>query len=557
MPSTEEIHEEKLIAKKTHRLTHIGQKMYGGFGLEKHPRRAYCVPFISVILTLLIFLCWPDLFHTSVDKAHHVLSAIVQGEVSIIAIVTTLSLVAVQVTASSYSSRVTEIFKEKGDLWAMMILYIIAISYSVAILKIMEVNSETSFILENGQQKVILNMIKVNSISNIGFYINISYFLGIFCFSALIPYTYNMLTMLRPSMIIETLSEKIDREEFLQDDPTHPIIDIVRMSMMKYDYEAMSKGLEKIRKRICIIIDEEGVEEADIVDISKKVFPHFSRVGRLAVSMQDEGSAIEVVENVKEISEALVKKRIKESIDSAIETLEKIGKAATHRKLQTVVDSTVETLEKIGKASIAKKLVEAADSAVESIGEIGNAAIERELGMATHSAVESIGEIGNAALNRKVKKVVHTAVGSIGEIGNAAADRKIEMPVYWATESLEKIGKAAIGRKAKGVAHSAVEWLGEIGTTETKRGLELKAVWAADSLGEVGKKAIEKKFEKVAHSVLEALARVGKTAAEKKYENAVKKIIMQIKSIGEMAKSEKLEGVASTAQACLEEIENI
>ncbi len=48
------------------------------------------------------------------------LSALVQGEAAIVALVMTLSLVAVQLAAQSYSARVIEVFKRAPDLWILM-----------------------------------------------------------------------------------------------------------------------------------------------------------------------------------------------------------------------------------------------------------------------------------------------------------------------------------------------------------------------------------------------------------------------------------------------------
>jgi len=70
------------------------------------------------------------------------LSALVQSEAAIIAIVVTLSLVVVQLTASFYSAKITKIFRKSPDLWILMISYIGAMIYSlVVLLMIEEVNS--------------------------------------------------------------------------------------------------------------------------------------------------------------------------------------------------------------------------------------------------------------------------------------------------------------------------------------------------------------------------------------------------------------------------------
>ncbi|MCX9026253.1 MAG: hypothetical protein OIN85_09195 [Candidatus Methanoperedens sp.] len=60
----------------------------------------------AVIITALhIVFSYFDFLHTDVDSARYMLSALVQSEAAIVALVVTLSLVAVQLAAQSYSAR--------------------------------------------------------------------------------------------------------------------------------------------------------------------------------------------------------------------------------------------------------------------------------------------------------------------------------------------------------------------------------------------------------------------------------------------------------------------
>jgi len=60
-----------------------------------------------------------------------------QSQAAIIAIIITMSLVAVQLGATSYSPRVINIFKSNPDLWILLALYGTSISYDFIILKIL------------------------------------------------------------------------------------------------------------------------------------------------------------------------------------------------------------------------------------------------------------------------------------------------------------------------------------------------------------------------------------------------------------------------------------
>lgn len=76
------------------------------------------------------------IMYTNADSARYMLSALVQSEAAVIAIVITLSLVAVQLTASSYSTRVIDIFKKSFSLWIFVSTYIVAIIHGLWVLNV-------------------------------------------------------------------------------------------------------------------------------------------------------------------------------------------------------------------------------------------------------------------------------------------------------------------------------------------------------------------------------------------------------------------------------------
>lgn len=78
---------------------------------------------IVIILQFNFFPTEPD-----PDSARYLLSALVQSEAAIIAIVVTLSLVAIQLAATSYSPTIIGIYQKYPYFWLLIIIYI-GISY--------------------------------------------------------------------------------------------------------------------------------------------------------------------------------------------------------------------------------------------------------------------------------------------------------------------------------------------------------------------------------------------------------------------------------------------
>jgi len=86
----------------------------------------------STCLAVVVLVCFSlfryfNLFHTDVTSARYMLSALVQSQAAIVAIVITLTLIAVQLTASAYSPRVIDIFKKNPDMWILLGCYGVSI----------------------------------------------------------------------------------------------------------------------------------------------------------------------------------------------------------------------------------------------------------------------------------------------------------------------------------------------------------------------------------------------------------------------------------------------
>lgn len=337
----------------------------------------YSFLFPIVITPFHFIFSYFDLLHTDVNSARYMLSALVQSEAAIVALVVTLSLVAMQLAASSYSARVIEVFRRTPDLWILMGIYGIAIFYAMGVLKL----------IENPP---------IGRLSNLEEHVAFSYYLGIFAFVVLVPYIWKTLEMLKPSTVINILAKEInkknilfavqeDREEMedgntsfsysrgfprIKEDPILPIIDIVRSSLMKFDFETVKEGLNAIRDRIDYILINETFTEEEERRVSIYIFNHLTAIGKLAASRKDEVSIFEVINCMQKIGirgamgeltnvtffstyyltqifHSLRFVQFEGTIKVA-DSLYYIGRIATVRRFEIGIEYAVESLEKIG-----------------------------------------------------------------------------------------------------------------------------------------------------------------------------------------------------------------
>ena len=324
------------------------EPLWSRIQLRKYHWIIYHILLVLVFLISCLFFFYGDFLHTDIDSARYLLSALVQSEAAVIALVVTLSLVAVQLVASSYSTKALEIFSESPDLWVLAISYIGTIIYSLIILKTI---NETNY-----------KILEIHIIFSCSF--------GFFCFIALLPYIYVVLTMLKPSNIILRLSQRIDLYTFLHKDAALPLINIVIVSILKYDFDTARNGMEIIGNRISNILRNENISDEQDLEISRTLNDYVSDIGELAKNRSERGSIIALMNMVSRIGKVATEMQLdrtssqlavyigtlgldnvgqckKEITGRAIEILGNFRSIAIDKKVHIVMNTTRVILEKI------------------------------------------------------------------------------------------------------------------------------------------------------------------------------------------------------------------
>jgi len=363
----------------------------------------------AISMTLWYVFSYFELFHTDAESARFVISTLIQSEAAIIALAVTLSVIAVQLAASSYSARVIDIFRRTPDLWILIGIYSFAIFYGLVILKLVESASPGG---------------ELNVPSGLEVHISFAYYLGLFAFSSLVPYIWSTLEMLKPSTIINMLAERITKQRILaasektSEDPILPIIDIANGALMRYDYETVIDGLMAIGERTSEIFKELGytsgmfrrLEEGAFEEkrLSENIFDHLISIGRLAVSRDNERAAV-----------------------AALYSLWANVRIAAEQKLEV-----------------------ATRWGIESMGEVGIAAAEKELEMPALTAVQLIGSIGESIakqsreepiFTKRLKDIAMVATGALEDIGKVAIEHRLDDITQQTDESIKKINEVLSG----------------------------------------------------------------------------------------------------------------
>ena len=312
-----------------------------------------------------------DRFHIDGDSALYLLSALVQSQAAIVAIVVTLTLIAVQLAASSYSPRVIDIFKNDPTMWMLLSGYGVSIFFGLFVLEMIQDEDPSQIIFWSFH----------NFFISLELLIYLAYWLGLVTFAALFVYMKNVFDLLKPENIIKKLADNITKENILKFeekqkedqgnrtqpvkvDPVQPIVDIIRSSIMKYDYEIVKNGLEAITDRTIEIFDSTDPnkcpnEEYEI--ISSHFCYHLSLIGIFAVRNVNE-IYIEVIRALKIFGVSMAEKGFEGAAAIAAESMLQFGTIAVQKGLDVTMQTAKSLAELINSSEYVSRTIEEYES---------------------------------------------------------------------------------------------------------------------------------------------------------------------------------------------------
>ncbi len=326
----------------------------------------FIIPLIAIAVVPQFDFLFPSI---DVDSARNMISALVQSEAAIMAIVVSLSLVAVQLAASVYSIRIIKIFKRMSLYWFLIYYYIVAMGYGLWVI---------IGIRKAGLGSDVLLILRAD--------IYLSYFLGIYAFILLAIYIKNILDLLDLTKILGILSKDVTRDRLLMversgdiNDPLKPIVDIIISSMDRPDEGAVEEGLALISGNIIKLLDEQNFDEIEQKKLSTVLFSHMNVVFNLALNRRDENACIKSVSAVQAIGEKSSEKFWIIANESA-RFLGRAGKKAAEIKepwLDDIIVSIVLALASIGGKAADKSSETVAVTSLNLLGSIAESSSDR------------------------------------------------------------------------------------------------------------------------------------------------------------------------------------
>jgi len=306
----------------------VGKRIWAWF---KEAGNLISVFFLVFVLGFLSqFAIEGTLFGGSIDSARYLLSALAQTQGAIIAIVISLTIVAVQVSSQAYSLRITDILLRYQFFWFMLFLYGLSIIYDVTL----------------------LNRINQSNIGSLGTEVNVTVFIAAIALWALFPYSKKTIERLRPQTIMRTLGKHIlfdCRGTFDTNriEAIFPLFDATKKAIRGDDIATARDGMREI-ERVCCEILAEGLNEQDEKSAMDYFCQQYQRTAKIAFAQDDTDSVLEVSRSLELIADNILQKELsRERADIVVfisSTLSNIGRSAIDRSSEDVLSFVANSL---------------------------------------------------------------------------------------------------------------------------------------------------------------------------------------------------------------------
>lgn len=254
------------------------------------------------------------------DSARYILSSIIQSQAAIISIVVSLTLIAVQFTAQSYSTRVIEVFKKDPALWAMLGMYSFSIFFNTILLS--TITKENTI---NPEDQVYL--------------FNFSIFLFIGLLITLIPHIRVTMNHLNGRVILKKLLTEITIENFKEgNDIFQPVFEFIYSTINKNDYGIMNESISSVcekYKNLILECKDEKIKNK----ISFYIFDDLKRCGFILTNKEEEPPTVQISSAIISLYNFGFEKKEQIILESAIDTLTDLAEKGLSKKFGFVISN--------------------------------------------------------------------------------------------------------------------------------------------------------------------------------------------------------------------------
>jgi hypothetical protein len=518
----------------------------------------------------------------SLDEAQYLsisralLTTLAQTQATIIAIIDSLAILAVQLSSQMYTPKVIDFVLRSKSFWLMIVIFGLSIVFDFTAL-----NLVNSFIF-----LPIINVVIPLPYAGI--------FLMMVAYSFLIYFTSQIIRDLKPEVMISNLIESVNpttlvryliKEEGIEKDPLVPVKDVITKVIESGDESTAIRGILKFSELFRRIISKEGIDsllsEGYEDYIKKFEFENYSieeykkdNLGKIATYF---------LSHITSFVNTAIEKRLNSTLEASVMTIGDIAKITAKRGLTNETIYACKLLEQIGIKSVKIEVGDTVNleeiveeylgipryspslwliiDTLTSIGNIVAKNLPEEIGLRRdHEAEENYWKKGGDILSEVTK--------SLGVLGKIAVERELEIEAEKVIRSIVSFGYTTIN-KAPGIVsiyapevylnpiypiiqyltliftssrnwlcydltYEYVKELGEIGKMMTKNGISPNFV--ISKMREIWEFHKEKEYYGVASGIFDSLISIANALVESSslsnfIKDSIKDVVILLKDI--------------------------
>ena len=406
------------------------------------------------------------------ESARSFISTSNQIQATILAIVISLTLLAVEMTASKYSPRVIEIFKNNVSMWVFLFSYIISIAIGSIFLTFID---SPNFPISTTTGTLFLLS------------------LGIFLIFMLVPYVLSTLDFLNTEKIIKRLAGLINIDTINpQTDPFQSIFDVIYGAIKINDFTTMSTGLLFAEERFKELIEKDPMNRQNDY-ITFRFFDDIKRCGFLLIEKKEDKYAFEIITRLYTLSEWAFKEQNTIVLHRSCSAVEEIGTKACEYSLVSVIDHALTMLKEI------------AESIVKVEGLAHDEQVTQKWSCLLFSFIESIGNIGKTTINYDLPASSGKAINILNDLGRNAIDKNLTFEDDFVFKRISAIIVESISQDKSKLTNSFIQVLQFLGEYSVSQNRSNEAIWILDELKNIGIFSAHQKKENTIHRVVKAI----------------------------------------------------
>ena len=301
-------------------------------------------------------------------------------------------------------------------------------------------------------------------------------------------------------------------------DPTQPIVDIIRGSIMRGVPGPAIFGLEILKNSCIEVLTTSGMRRQSLDRVTSHFISQIDEIGKLALKMDEDESTAGSIRSIGEIGECAISRGIEVPVEDIL------------RRLFEYYD-----LLQLRGYEIMKMTI------IEAIGRIGSVAAAHGIESIPPRSGDMLGTIGASSVRDKDRGAIKEISMALYDIGKGSASNSLESSVKKTALKLRDIGVSAVQNDMAQEANQIVFYLEVQGTIAASNKMELGTEQAIWSIKDIGVAYGYQHMETGINAAVSALGNIGMESSLKKLDEAVDQALWSLKEVSRYAIADGLD----------------